>query len=79
MKVTKRQADLAALVAEGLANKEIAYRLGLSEGTVKVYLSALFERVGVENRAGLAAWWLRRQAAECHSLICPYCQAVFAA
>lgn len=54
--LTTRERQLAVLVAEGRQNKEIAYTLGLSEGTVKVYMSHLFSKLGFHNRAELAAW-----------------------
>jgi two-component system nitrate/nitrite response regulator NarP len=41
-------------VRQGLKNREIAARLGTTEGTVKAYLHALFDKVGVENRTELA-------------------------
>ena len=51
-----RERQLATLLAQGLKNKEIAYRLGLSEGTVKVYFSRLFDKVGVSDRFDLALY-----------------------
>ena len=45
---------VAVLVAGGLANKEIARRLDLSEGTVKIHLHHIYEKVGVNNRTALA-------------------------
>ena len=43
-----------ALVREGLRNREIAERLGVTEGTVKVYLHGIFDKAGVGNRTELA-------------------------
>jgi DNA-binding NarL/FixJ family response regulator len=51
-----RERQLATLLAQGLKNKEIGYRLGLSEGTVKVYLSRLFQKVGASDRFALALY-----------------------
>lgn len=48
--LTPRQIEVAALVRDGCANKEIAWRLGLSEGTVKAHLSAIMRVLGVRNR-----------------------------
>jgi Bacterial regulatory proteins, luxR family len=45
---------VTGLVAQGLSNKEIAWSLGITEGTVKVYLSKLFDKVGVADRLELA-------------------------
>jgi DNA-binding NarL/FixJ family response regulator len=43
-------------VSRGESNREIATRLGLSEGTVKDHLTAIFDRLGLANRAELSAW-----------------------
>lgn len=40
----RREGQIIALMSEGLANKEIAYRLGLTEGTIKAYSSMIFDR-----------------------------------
>jgi DNA-binding NarL/FixJ family response regulator len=57
--VTPRQADILELVADGLADKEIAARLGLSYGTVRTQLGRFFTANGVRDRAGAAALWVR--------------------
>lgn len=46
-----RQRQVLALVANGLLNKQIAYRLGLSEKTVKMHRALLIERLGVATSA----------------------------
>lgn len=51
-----RPRQILELLAEGKANKEIAWELNLSEGTVKVYLSHLFRRIGVTTRLEAALW-----------------------
>ncbi len=48
--LTQRQGDVLRLLARGLPNKVIARELGLSEGTVKVHLLAIFRLLGVRNR-----------------------------
>ncbi|MGN6500500.1 MAG: response regulator [Tsuneonella sp.] len=53
-KLAPRERQIAELVAQGLRNREIADRLAMSEGTVKVYLHGIYPKVGVENRTGLA-------------------------
>ena len=53
-RLTDRQALVLELVAEGLENKEIAHRIGLSEQAVKEHVSALLHRLAVRNRAALA-------------------------
>jgi RNA polymerase sigma factor (sigma-70 family) len=52
--LTTREREIATLVAEGLSNKEIARRLSISEGTVKIHLHNAYNRLGVANRTSLA-------------------------
>jgi DNA-binding CsgD family transcriptional regulator len=54
--LTFRERQLIDLIREGKPNKEIAYHLRLSEGTVKEYLNRIFRKVGVDNRTQLAVW-----------------------
>lgn len=51
---TGRQMDVLELVASGHSNKVIARRLGLSEHTIKIHLSAVFRTLGVSNRTEAA-------------------------
>lgn len=53
-RLTDRQTLVLELVAEGLENKEIGQRMGLSEQAVKEHVSALLRRLAVRNRAALA-------------------------
>lgn len=48
--LTPRQKAVLECVAEGKANKQIAYELGLTEGTVKLYVTAILKVLGVYNR-----------------------------
>jgi RNA polymerase sigma factor (sigma-70 family) len=52
--LTARQREIVILVANALSNKEIARRLGLSEGTVKVHLHSIYRQLGIRNRTALA-------------------------
>ena len=52
--LTPRERELIELVRQGLRNRDIAAKLGVTEGTVKVYLHAIFDKVGVDNRTELA-------------------------
>ena len=52
--LTDRQQAVLALIREGASNKEIAYRLGVTEGTVKAHLTAIFRALGVANRSEAA-------------------------
>lgn len=51
--LTAREREVAALATQGLSNKEIARKLGISEGTVKLHLNSVFGKLGVNSRAGL--------------------------
>lgn len=57
--VTRREGQLASLLSRGLKNKELATALGITEGTVKVYLSRLFKKLGVNDRFELALYALK--------------------
>jgi two-component system, NarL family, nitrate/nitrite response regulator NarL len=52
--LTRRERELIELVRQGLRNRDIASELGVTEGTVKVYLHAIFDKLRVENRTELA-------------------------
>jgi DNA-binding CsgD family transcriptional regulator/sugar lactone lactonase YvrE len=56
--------EVAALVAQGLTNREIATHLYLSERTVDGHLEHLREKLGVSNRAQITAWYVRQGGAE---------------
>ena len=49
-----RERQLIGFVRKGLRNREIAEQLGVTEGTVKAYLHAVFEKLGVSSRTELA-------------------------
>jgi DNA-binding NarL/FixJ family response regulator len=57
--LTRRESQLVSLLSQGLKNKEIASTLFISEGTVKVYLSRLFHKLGVKDRFELALFGLK--------------------
>jgi DNA-binding NarL/FixJ family response regulator len=59
VRMTPREGQMVRLLAQGLKNKEIATCLGISEGTVKVYLSNLFKKVGAKDRLELALFGLK--------------------
>ncbi|WP_163266808.1 LuxR C-terminal-related transcriptional regulator [Chelativorans alearense] len=53
--LTRRQREVLILLVDGLSNKEIARKLQLGEGTVKIHLAALLRGLGVRNRQAAAA------------------------
>jgi DNA-binding NarL/FixJ family response regulator len=56
IELTPREREVLALVVDGLANKQIARRMGISEKTVKGHLTNLFQRIGVADRTQAALW-----------------------
>jgi len=59
--LTAREKQVVALVRQAKANKEIAWQLHLSEGTVKEYLSVIYKKLGVQNRTELALWAMAQE------------------
>jgi len=57
--LTFRERQVVGLVAQAKLNKQIAYELHLTEGTVKEYLNRIFRKVGSTNRTELAVWALK--------------------
>lgn len=57
--LTPREGDVLRLMVEGLANKEIAHRLGLSEKTVKTHVSSVLGKLGVADRTQAAVLAVR--------------------
>jgi DNA-binding NarL/FixJ family response regulator len=51
--LTSREVEIVRMVCEGLRNRAIASRLSISEGTVKVHLHNIYEKLGVDGRMGL--------------------------
>jgi DNA-binding NarL/FixJ family response regulator len=56
VELTPREREVLTLVRQGLANKQIARRLGISERTVKAHLTSCFQRIGVADRTQAAVW-----------------------
>jgi two-component system, NarL family, nitrate/nitrite response regulator NarL len=53
--LTPREEQIALLVSEGLPNKEVARQLNMAEGTVKLHLHNIYEKLGIPNRTALSA------------------------
>ena len=62
--LTERERQIMRLVSEGLSNKEIGRRLGLTDGTIKVHLHHIFQKLDVGNRTALAALAISRNDIE---------------
>jgi DNA-binding CsgD family transcriptional regulator len=62
--LTDREMEVAGLVAEGLTNKEVATRLRLSVRTAENHVLNVMNKLGLDNRAQLAAWFTRTRAPE---------------
>ncbi|MET1059668.1 MAG: response regulator transcription factor [Nocardioides sp.] len=56
VQLTPREIEVLTLVRQGLANKQIARRLGITERTVKAHLTSTFARIGVRDRTQAALW-----------------------
>jgi two-component system, NarL family, nitrate/nitrite response regulator NarL len=53
-RLTPREREVALQVSAGLSNKRIARQLNIHEGTVKVHLHSVFEKLALSNRTQLA-------------------------
>jgi len=58
--LSSRELEILGLVARGGSNKEVAARLGLAEGTVRIHMSNIFEKLGVHDRTEAAMEALKR-------------------
>ncbi len=59
--LTEKEAEVFALVSEGLSNREIAQQLYLSEGTVRNYISKLLEKLDLRDRTQLAIFYYKNK------------------
>jgi NarL family two-component system response regulator YdfI len=58
--LTEREREVLQAAAKGERNKEIAYRLGISERTIKAHLASIYQKLGVDSRAAAVAVAARR-------------------
>jgi DNA-binding NarL/FixJ family response regulator len=56
VQLSEREQEVLGLAAQGLANKQIGRRLGISDSTVKVHLANIYRRIGVADRTSAALW-----------------------
>ncbi|HEY4844719.1 MAG TPA: LuxR C-terminal-related transcriptional regulator [Candidatus Dormibacteraeota bacterium] len=62
-----RQAEIVALIAGGLEDKEIARQLGVSVTTVRTHLQRLYRNIGVHNRSVATVKWLELEESTMHA------------
>src|SRR6202166_3383826 len=60
-RLTPREAQVVHLLAEGLSTRDISQRLGLTEHTIRNYLSAIYDKLGVSSRVELALYAVARE------------------
>jgi DNA-binding CsgD family transcriptional regulator len=65
--LTLRQGQVAALIADGLTDRQIAAALSISRRTVTTHVSHILERLGCANRAQIADWVAQRGLADTYS------------
>lgn len=63
-KLTRRELEVLKLLSEGLYNKEIAYKLSISEKTVKNHVSNIFRKIGVFDRTQAAVYAIKNNILE---------------
>ena len=61
--LTSREREVAALVADGLTNGQLAERLFISPKTAAVHVSNILAKLGLATRAEIAAWAVRHHVA----------------
>jgi len=54
--LTRRQQDIARLIADGLSNRQIAARLFLSERTVETHITNILNKLGLGSRTQISRW-----------------------
>jgi DNA-binding CsgD family transcriptional regulator len=60
-RLTRREEEISAMIAEGLSNRAIAARLFLSERTVQNHVQHVLDKLDLANRAQIAAWAVRKK------------------
>ena len=58
--LTRREVEVLALLATGLGNKQVAFKLHISQHTVRNHLSSLYEKLGINARSQAVLYAVRR-------------------
>jgi DNA-binding NarL/FixJ family response regulator len=58
--ITRREREIAALIAEGLTNAELGDRLTLTEGTIGNHVAHILRKLGLKSRTQIAVWAVER-------------------
>jgi DNA-binding NarL/FixJ family response regulator len=64
--LSKRDAAIISFLVQGTSNKVIAYKLQITEATVKVHVKGILRKIRAKNRTQAAIWAMNRQALEAH-------------
>lgn len=56
VRLSRRETEVAALIARGLSNRAIGAALGITPGTVNVHVEHILDKLSVPNRAAIGAW-----------------------
>ncbi|NBH03956.1 helix-turn-helix transcriptional regulator, partial [Amycolatopsis sp. SID8362] len=59
--LTRREAEVAAHVADGLTNKQVAALMHISERTAETHVQHILTKLGLANRTQIAAWTAQRR------------------
>jgi DNA-binding NarL/FixJ family response regulator len=62
--LTGREIEILKLLASGMANKQIAFKLGISEKTVRNHVSNMYEKLGIYDRAQAVLYAVRKGLVE---------------
>ena len=60
-RLTAREAEVVQLLAEGMSTRDISHKLALAEHTIRNYLSAIYDKLGVSSRVELALYAVARE------------------
>jgi two-component system, NarL family, nitrate/nitrite response regulator NarL len=59
--LTPREGEVVHLLAEGMSTREISHKVGVTEHTIRNYLSNIYDKVGVSSRVELALYAITRE------------------